>query len=68
MQQKSDNNNRDIGSNGIPQQPPPPPAKNLRPTYLPVPVVNVQVDYDSDESDGPILYRDEEDENMSEEG
>lgn len=28
----------------------------------------VQCDYDSDESDGPILYRDDDEENMSEEG
>ena len=62
---KSENNNRDHQA-----APPPPPAKNQRPTYLPVPVipVTVQCDYDSDESDGPILYRDDEDENMSEEG
>lgn len=65
MQLKSENNNRDHQA-----APPPPPAKNQRPTYLPVPVipVTVQCDYDSDESDGPILYRDDEDENMSEEG
>lgn len=49
--------------------PPPPPAKGQRPTYLPVAVtVPVQCDYDSDESDGPILYRDDDEENMSEEG
>jgi hypothetical protein len=51
--------------------PPPPPAKGQRPTYLPVPVtIPVHCDYDSDESDGPILYRDddEDEENMSEEG
>ncbi|KAI9551415.1 hypothetical protein GHT06_021748 [Daphnia sinensis] len=48
--------------------PPPPPAKGQRPTYLPVPVTApVQCDYDSDESDGPILYRDDDEENMSEE-
>ncbi|XP_046443598.1 phosphatase and actin regulator 4-A-like isoform X15 [Daphnia pulex] len=53
--------------------PPPPPAKGQRPTYLPVPVptIPVQCDYDSDESDGPILYRDDDvdddEENMSEE-
>lgn len=66
MQHKSDNNNQQ--QNNVP---PPPPAKTHRPNYLPVPTaipVNVQVDYDSDESDGPILYRDDEDENMSEEG
>jgi len=64
MQHKSDNNNQH--QNNVP---PPPPAKTHRPNYLPVPVaipVNVQVDYD--ESDRPILYRDDEDENMSEEG
>ncbi|XP_057379226.1 LOW QUALITY PROTEIN: serine-rich adhesin for platelets-like [Daphnia carinata] len=48
--------------------PPPPPAKGQRPTYLPVAVTApVQCDYDSDESDGPILYRDDDEENMSEE-
>jgi hypothetical protein len=39
---------------------------------VPVPTIPVQCDYDSDESDGPILYRDDDvdddEENMSEEG
>lgn len=76
MQLKSDNNNRDSPSgssatavNQQPPPPPPPPAKGQRPTYLPVPVnLPVACDYDSDESDGPILYRDDDDENLSEEG
>lgn len=77
MQLKSDNNNREppanhpaaSASSNAPANPPPPPAKGQRPTYLPVPVnLPVACDYDSDESDGPILYRDDEDENMSEEG
>ena len=70
MQLKSDNNNREPTSGGNQHPPPPPPpAKGQRPTYLPVPVtIPVQCDYDSDESDGPILYRDDDEENMSEEG
>lgn len=68
MQLKSDNNNRESAGGNHPP-PPPPPAKGQRPTYLPVPVtIPVHCDYDSDESDGPILYRDDDEENMSEEG
>lgn len=68
MQLKSDNNNRETAGGNHPP-PPPPPAKGQRPTYLPVPVtIPAHCDYDSDESDGPILYRDDDEENMSEEG
>ena len=80
MQLKSDNNNREppasnnpppaaSSASSAPANPPAPPAKGQRPTYLPVPVnLPVACDYDSDESDGPILYRDDDEENMSEEG
>ena len=57
MQQKTDNNHKEVG------------GSSQRPTYLPVhPVANNSVDYDSDSSDGPILYRDDDDENSSDEG
>jgi len=56
MQQKTDNNHKEVG------------GSSQRPTYLPVhPVANNSVDYDSDSSDGPILYRDDDDENSSDE-
>ena len=57
MQQKSDNN-KDAAM-------PSSQGHHQRPTHLPLATVNC--DYDSDSSDGPILYRDD-DEPVSEEG
>ena len=63
MKLKADNNNQHQQQNSAL------PTKTHRSKYLAVHVtipVKVQVDINVDESDGSILYRDHEDENMSE--
>lgn len=66
MQQKSDNNNKENGGGGAWTG-----KSQQRPAYLPIATnlpVATSCDYDSDSSDGPILYRDDDDDNLSEEG